>query len=120
MFNFLRPASGQARPSLSDVIAKAKSGEMLLIDVREKSELQASGTARGAAHIPLALIAMKADPKSPDYDKRFIAGKPVAVFCASGARSGQAASTLQRLGYEATNLGGFGNWVQAGGPVVRG
>ena len=119
MFNFLRPSSTQPKTSISDVIAKAKSGAILLIDVREKSELQSSGTAQGAAHIPLALMAMKADPKSPDFDKRFKPGKPVAVFCASGGRSGQAAATLQRLGYEAINLGGFGNWVQAGGPVVR-
>lgn len=119
MFNFLRPGSAAPKPSLPDIIAKAKSGEMLLIDVRERAELQSSGTAQGAAHIPLALIAMKADPKSPDFDKRFKAGKPVAVFCASGGRSGQAASVLQRLGYDAVNIGGFGNWVNAGGPVVR-
>ena len=119
MFNFLRPASAAPKTSITEVIAKVKAGEILLIDVREKSELQASGTAQGAAHIPLALIAMKADPKSRDFDKRFKPDKPVAVFCASGARSGQAASTLQRLGYEALNLGGFGAWVQAGGPVLR-
>jgi rhodanese-related sulfurtransferase len=119
MFNFLRPGTAAPKLSMADVIAKAKAGEILLIDVREKSELQASGTAQGAAHIPLGLVAMKADPKGPSFDPRFKADKPVAVFCASGGRSGQAASVLQRLGYDAVNLGGFGNWVQAGGPVVR-
>jgi molecular chaperone IbpA len=39
--------------------------------VREKAELHASGTAKGALHIPVSLIAMKADPKGPDFDKRF-------------------------------------------------
>ena len=119
MFNFLRPKAFAASMPIAEVIAAVKTKDILLIDVRERSELKASGTAQGAEHIPLALLAMKADPKSPDFDKRFKAGKPVAVFCASGGRSGQAASTLQRLGYEAMNLGGFGNWVQAGGPVVR-
>jgi rhodanese-related sulfurtransferase len=119
MFNFLRSAAPQPQMTMADVIAKAKTGEILLIDVRERSELQSSGTAKGAIHIPVSLIAMKADPKGPDFDKRFKADKPVAVFCASGGRSGMAAQVLTKLGYQAINLGGFGNWVQAGGPVAR-
>lgn len=118
MFNFLRSGPAQPKLSVQDAMAKVAAGEMLLVDVRERGELQASGTAKGAIHIPLSLIAMKADPKGPDFDKRF-AGKPVAVFCASGARSGMAAQALQKLGYDAVNLGGFGAWVQAGGPVTR-
>jgi rhodanese-related sulfurtransferase len=30
-----------------------------------------------------------------------------------------AVQALQKLGYQAMNLGGFGAWVQAGGPVTR-
>ncbi len=119
MFNFLRPAAAQPQMNLSDLIAKCKKGEILLIDVRERAELAASGTAQHAIHIPVGLIAMKADPKSPDFDKRFRADNPVAVFCASGGRSGMAAQTLQRLGYQAMNLGGFGGLAQAGVPTVR-
>ena len=119
MFNFLKPAAAKPQMTMKDVIAKAKAGEILLIDVRERAELAASGTAQHAIHIPVSLIAMKADPKSPDFDKRFKAGQPVAVFCASGGRSGMAAQTLGRLGYEAMNLGGFGGLAQAGFPTVR-
>ena len=118
LFNFLRPTPAQPQLTLAEVMAKVTSGEVLLVDVRERAELQASGTAKGAVHIPVSLIAMKADPKGPDFDKRF-AGKAVAVFCASGGRSGVAAQALKRLGYDAVNLGGFGTWVQAGGPVTR-
>jgi rhodanese-related sulfurtransferase len=118
MFNFLRSTPAKPQMSLKDVMAKVAAGEVLLIDVRERAELQASGTAKGSIHIPVSLIAMKADPKGPDFDKRF-KGKTLAVFCASGARSGMAMQALQRLGYEAINLGGFGAWVQAGGPVIR-
>ena len=98
--------------------AQVAAGQVLLVDVREKAELQASGTAKGSIHIPVSLIAMKADPKGPDFDKRF-AGKTIAVFCASGGRSGMAAQALQKLGYSAHNLSGFANWVQGGGAVAK-
>ena len=119
MLNFLKPSPKAPTMTLQDVIAKAASGHILLVDVREKAEL-ASGTAKGAIHVPVALVGMKADPKGPGHDKRFALTQPVAVFCASGGRSAMAAKTLQALGYEAIDLGGFGNWTEAGGPVVKG
>jgi rhodanese-related sulfurtransferase len=118
MFNFLRSAPAQPKLTIAEVAAQVAAGTVLLVDVREKAELQASGTAKGAIHIPVSLIAMKADPKGPDLDKRF-EGKTIAVFCASGGRSGMAAQTLQQLGYSAQNLGGFANWVQGGGAVAK-
>lgn len=108
-----------ANKSIQDVIKAAASGAITVIDVREASEVQASGQAKGALHIPLATLAMKADPKSPDYDARIAQGKPIAVYCAVGGRAGMAATTLGRMGYEAVNIGGFGDWAAAGGPVSR-
>jgi rhodanese-related sulfurtransferase len=119
MLNFLRSKPDKPQPSLKDLIARVAAGDVVLIDVRERAELQSSGTAKGAIHIPLSLIAMKADQKAPDHDKRLRIDAPVAVFCASGARSGMAVQALHRLGYDATNIGGFAAWVQAGGPVIR-
>ena len=105
--------------TMKDIIAQASSGALTLIDVREANEVQSTGQAAGALHIPLGLLSMKADPKSPDFDKRLAAGKPVAVYCAVGGRAGMATQTLQRLGYNATNIGGFGDWASAGGPIAR-
>lgn len=105
--------------TLKSTISAAANGDVTIIDVREHAEVQSSGQAKGALHIPLALLAMKADPKSPDYDARIAAGKPVAVYCAMGGRAGMAAQTLARLGYDAQNIGGFSDWVAAGGPVQR-
>jgi len=118
MFNFLRPAPAHPKLTMAEVAAQVAAGQMLLVDVREKAELHASGTAKGAIHVPVSLIAMKANPQSPDFDKRF-EGKAIAVFCASGGRSGMAAQALQKLGYSAQNLGGFANWVQGGGAVAK-
>ena len=80
------------------------------------SLLQASGTAAGAVHIPLGLLPLKADPKAPDYDAR-LTGKPVAVFCAAGARAGRAVALLEQFGHEAVNIGGFADWCGCGGEV---
>jgi rhodanese-related sulfurtransferase len=99
-------------------VARAATGEITLLDVREHGEVQASGTAAGAIHIPLALIPMKTDPRHPDFDKR-LAGKPIAVFCAAGARSGRAVQVMRDLGHDAHNIGGFGDWCSAGGKVQR-
>lgn len=105
--------------TMQDVIKAAASGALTVIDVREGGEVQASGQAKGALHIPMATLAMKADPKSPDYDARIATDKPVAIYCAAGGRAGMAAMTLTRMGYETMNIGGFGDWVSAGGPIQR-
>ena len=117
MFNFLR--SPPKPLTLAEVMAKAQAGEITLLDVREAAEVQASGTAAGALHIPLAMVPLKADPTAPDRPPGLDTAKPVAVFCASGIRSGKAVAALQKLGYAAQNIGGFSAWVAAGGPVAR-
>ena len=102
--------------SVPQAIDLAKQGKVTLLDVREAGEVSASGTAKGAVHIPLGLLPLKADPRSPDYDRR-LAGKPVAVFCAAGARAGRAVALLEQFGYEAVNIGGFADWCGCGGEV---
>lgn len=111
---------GKSTPSLStaDCVAKAAKGEVVLLDVREVGEVQASGLAKGAIHIPLGLLPLKADPKAPDFDAR-LQGKPIAVYCAAGARAGRAVQFLQSVGLEAHNIGGFGDWCGCGGGVQR-
>ncbi len=118
MFNIFGGNSAK-KLTAAEAVAQAANGEMTVIDCREAGEISATGTALGGIHIPLALLAMKADPQSPDHDMRLEPGKPVAIFCASGGRSGMGAQALQRLGYTAHNIGGFGDWVSAGGAVQR-
>ncbi|MCZ8151477.1 MAG: rhodanese-like domain-containing protein [Rhodobacteraceae bacterium] len=104
--------------SVPQAIDLAKQGKVTLLDVREMGEVSASGTAKGAVHIPLGLLPLKADPRSPDYDTR-LAGKPVAVFCAAGARAGRAVALLEQFGHDAVNIGGFADWCGCGGEVQR-
>lgn len=96
----------------TDAIAHAALGSITLLDVREASEIAASGKAAGALHIPLSLVFLQAAEKLPK-------GVPVAVYCAVGGRAGLATQALVKLGYDAHNIGGFGDWAAAGGPVSR-
>ena len=117
MFNFLRRTQGQT-PPLAGIVADVAAGRVALVDVREAGEIRVSGKARGAVAIPLALLALKADPKAPDA--LLSPGRPVAVYCASGGRSGMAARMLRQMGYDPVwNIGGLRDWQSAGGQVER-
>lgn len=123
MFNFNkgRQAAPQApRLSPQDIVAKAKNGEITVIDVRDQNELAMTGKAKGAIHIPLAVLRFQADPNGPDFRRELDPSKPVALYCASGARSGMGTQVLQGLGYaEVHNIGGLGHWQMAGGEIER-
>lgn len=119
MFSFLKPRSAPGL-TVQQAIAQAAAGTLTVIDVRELAEVKNTCKAAGALHLPLSVFAMKADPRSPERHPALTAGKPVALYCASGGRSGMAAQTMARMGYDQVhNIGGFGDWVAAGGPVER-
>lgn len=72
----------------------------VVIDVRTPSEFDA-GHFKGAKNIPLHLVSSKIQQV-----KAF--NKPIIVCCASGMRSGQAKSILERNGIEVINAG---SWI---------
>ena len=91
-----------------------------MIDVRDIGEIRATGKARGALHIPMMMLRTKADPGHPEHDRKLSPEKPVALYCAAGARSQMAGQLMLRLGYtEVYNIGGLGDWRAAGGAVAR-
>ncbi|WP_146345107.1 rhodanese-like domain-containing protein [Phaeobacter marinintestinus] len=106
--------------SPQEAVDGAKDGSVTLIDVRDLGEVQMSGKAKGALHIPLMRVKDMADPRNPDFCADLKRDGKIAVYCASGARSNMAASALRKMGYEDVyNIGGFGHWVQAGGSVEK-
>lgn len=111
-----------AAPSISakEAVAMSAKGEIQVIDVRDISELSQTGKAKNARHIPLMMLQSKANPSHPEFDKALDVTKPVAVYCASGGRSGMAARTLTQLGFTSVhNIGGLMHWQAAGGALVR-
>lgn len=94
------------------LLAMQNEGKCLLLDVRTDSEV-AQGMIRGAQHLPLHLIPIKAD----DLEKEI----PVVIYCRSGARSAQACAFLAARGYQNVfNLrGGIMAWAQFGLEIAR-
>jgi rhodanese-related sulfurtransferase len=100
-----------------DMIVK---GGTLVVDVRDAGEVAASGKAAGAVNVSRGMLEFRADPDSPYHDKNFSKDKSVIVYCASGGRSALAGKTLKELGYDKVyNVGGFKDWVEAGGAVEK-
>lgn len=118
MFAFMQRSPAANGLTAADAVAKTPTGEIILIDVRDPSEL-AFGKAKGALNIPSAALMMRADPRSPECLPQLKDGKPIAVYCASGARSAMAKQMLERMGHaEVHNIGGLAAWQRAGGALV--
>ncbi len=87
----------------------------LLLDVREPSEVAATGSIPGAVHIPIREL-----PKSI---AKLPASKtaPILTYCKSGYRGGMSVTILRMWGY--TNVrtikGGIEGWEKAKLPVAK-
>jgi rhodanese-related sulfurtransferase len=90
-------------------------GNELIVDVRDPSEVQASGKVKGAVNVSRGMLEFRADPESPYHDKSFQKDKTVLVYCASGGRSALVGKTLKDFGYGTVyNIGGFKELTDAG------
>lgn len=98
-----------------EVEAEMRSGNVLLVDVREPAEA-ASGAIPGATFTPRGTLEFCADPDSPDHVEEFMPGRRVIVYSTTGLRSALAARSLQSLGYtDVAHLeGGLTMWTAAG------
>jgi len=117
---FRQPTKTVQSLSVKDAIARVAKGEITLIDVRNHAEIAATGKAKGALHIPLSQLSQMADPRHPEFHPKLDVEKPVAVYCASGARSQMARQTLTGFGFgEVHNIGSLTHWQSAGGKCER-
>jgi rhodanese-related sulfurtransferase len=117
----LLDAANAAVPRISGAEAQAMvAAGAVLVDIRDGLELQDSGKAEGSLHIPRGLLEFRADPASSSHDARLSPDRPVVLHCAAGGRAALAGKLLLDMGYtKVFNLGGFKDWVEAGGPVEK-
>ena len=95
-----------------------KNTECVIIDVREESEVLNQGLIKDAIHIPRGLIEFKLSPNSIDNPANINADTNLLIYCAGGYRSALAAKTLLDLGFKNVfNLGGYQDWIDAGGDI---
>ena len=102
------------------VAAELRDADTLLVDIREREELAASGVIHGSVHAPRGMLEFYADPTTAYHRPEFRPERRVILHCASGGRSALAADMLAELGY--TNVahldGGLKAWREQGLPVA--
>jgi len=106
------PAEERITPmELDEVEPLLASGEIEVLDVREKAERD-GGYIAGTRHIPYRLLRLAGDR---------IGEKPVVTICNTGARAAIAASVLTANGIEARPVlhGGMNTWRERGGHTIE-
>src|SRR5207302_5621900 len=100
--------------SPQDAAAKSKSGEAVIVDVRDKDEWDEGHIPR-ATHMSRGTIELDIEEKVPDINAMII------CHCGGGGRGALVTESLQKMGYKnAHNLaGGFKAWKAAGLPVTK-
>jgi rhodanese-related sulfurtransferase len=84
--------------SPAELSAIAGRSDVLIVDVRDGTEVAATGKVAGAIHVQRGLLEFKADPASPAFDPKFGPDKTIVLYCASGGRSLLSAKTLHDMG----------------------
>lgn len=82
----------------------SQKGKAVLIDVREKEELQ-DGMVKGAKWFPLSKI-----ENDSNWKKEFTPiakDKKIFLYCRSGRRSEKVEALLKELKFDAENIGGY-------------
>ncbi|MEL6947957.1 MAG: rhodanese-like domain-containing protein [Pseudomonadota bacterium] len=93
----------------------------VFIDVRDSADIAKSGTIAGAARIPRGFMEFAADPDLPFYNPVLKKDAPLYLVCGAGGQAALAGKTLKDMGYKnVTNVGGIGDWKEAGGPTEDG
>lgn len=106
------------RITVAEARALVAKGDAVMIDVRDSAEVQQTGKARGALHIPRGSLEFRADATTSYHDPNLRPDKTVILYCAAGSRAALAGKALKDMGYaDVRNLGGFKDWADAGGEI---
>jgi rhodanese-related sulfurtransferase len=113
---------GEARSSIARYTpAEARSGGVVLVDLRSNDERARDGIIPGSIHVPRSVLEWRCDPASgwsnPTVSDRAL---PLVLVCAHGYSSSFAAAALVELGFARAGdlIGGFEAWREAGLPVA--
>jgi len=100
--------------SPTDAAAKSKSGEAVIVDVREKDEWDEEHIP-DAIHMSRGTIELDVEEKVPDNNTMII------CHCGGGGRSALAAESLQKMGYKNVRsmAGGLKAWKGSGLPITK-
>jgi rhodanese-related sulfurtransferase len=100
--------------SPQEAAAKLKTGDAMVVDVREKDEWDEEHVP-DAIHLSRGTIELEIEEKVQDPNAVII------CHCGGGGRSALAAESLQKMGYKNVRsmAGGLKAWKEAGLPTAR-
>ncbi|MGB1310008.1 MAG: rhodanese-like domain-containing protein [Leucothrix sp.] len=106
-------------PTLSAKDAVSLHGtDAVFVDVRDSSQVTETGTIAGAQRIPRGFLEFAADAATPFHNPAMQKEANIYLICAAGGQAALSGKTLQEMGYQSvTNIGGIGDWKDAGGPM---
>jgi rhodanese-related sulfurtransferase len=96
--------------------------DVVFVDIRDVRELDNEGMVPDAVHAPRGMLEFWVDPDSPYHKDVFDQDDKTFIFyCRSSWRSALAVKALQDMGMNnvADMDGGFGAWMEAGGPTAE-
>lgn len=104
-------------PAAEAVAIHAK-GDGVFIDVRDTAAIQRTGTIAGATCIPRGFIEFAADTEMGFHNPVLQKDADIYLVCGLGGQAALSGKTLVEMGYNSvTNIGGIGDWKDAGGPM---
>jgi glyoxylase-like metal-dependent hydrolase (beta-lactamase superfamily II)/rhodanese-related sulfurtransferase len=94
--------------------------DVVLVDLRERSEREKHGVIPGALHAPYPALQENIAAGGPLHELATASGKRLLFYCAFGERSAMAVQAAQDAGFStACHIeGGMGAWKAAGGAVA--
>ncbi|MBG59748.1 MAG: hypothetical protein CMJ16_04750 [Peredibacter sp.] len=101
---------------LNEIYSQVSNGKAIIVDVREKSELE-QGMVKGAVWLPLSKV--KSAKEWEKEIKKLAKDKNIFLYCRSGSRAELVRKMLENKGIEAKNIGGFKDLKKAF-PIERG
>lgn len=106
------------RVSSEDGVAIHATGGTVFVDVRDSSDIASGGTIAGALRIPRGFIEFASDADTPYHHEAMQKDAKIALVCGLGGQAALAGKTLKDMGYtNVINVGGIGDWKDAGGPM---
>jgi rhodanese-related sulfurtransferase len=95
--------------------------DVVLVDLRERSEREKHGVIAGSLHAPYPDLAANVHPGGMLHELARATGKRIVFYCAFGERSAMAVQAAQDAGLaSACHIqGGIDAWKKADGPLLR-
>ncbi|MGB3687735.1 MAG: rhodanese-like domain-containing protein [Jannaschia helgolandensis] len=117
--DYLEAANAEVpRIKAAEAIAHHKDADATFVDVRDSADIAKTGTIAGAVRVPRGFIEFAADDASPYHNAALKKDAKLYLVCGAGGQAALAGKTLTEMGFSSvTNVGGIGDWKEAGGAM---